>query len=162
VTRVAAAVTAALERLAPEAATYLRDRAAGFERALTPYRDQIAALRATRSGTRYAATEPVFSYMAEALGFVDVTPAGFTSAVANESEPSPGDLRALEDTLLAGQAQVLIRNVQTEGSLTRRVRERAEAAGVPVVGVTETMPAGVTSFVDWQVGQLRALEEALR
>ncbi|PRC62608.1 ABC transporter substrate-binding protein, partial [Mycobacterium sp. ITM-2017-0098] len=56
---------------------------------------------------------------------------------------------------------VLIYNVQTEGSVPQQIRTAAEQAGIPVVDVTETVPPGISSFETWQVDQLNALAEAL-
>jgi len=158
---VAGAVTSALSTAAPEAAGYFDEQAEAWQASMQPYRDEIAAIRADHTGTTYAATESVFEYMATALGLVDVTPAGYATAAANESEPSPGDLFEFESTLSDGSAAVLVYNTQTEGSLTEQLRDRADQSSVPVVEVTETVPPGVTSFVEWQVGQLRALAAAL-
>ena len=33
--------------------------------------------------------------------------------------------------------------------------------GIPVVGVAETIPATYPTFVEWQLGQLNQLEQAL-
>jgi zinc/manganese transport system substrate-binding protein len=64
-------------------------------------------------------------------------------------------------SLLAGRrVRVLLYNCQAVSPITQRVRAAAEAAGIPVVGVRETLPAGV-SFQRWQLDQARALEEAL-
>ncbi|MGB0437995.1 MAG: ABC transporter substrate-binding protein, partial [Mycobacterium sp.] len=43
----------------------------------------------------------------------------------------------------------------------QKIRAAAEEAGVPVVGVTETVPPNAQSFQTWQVGQLDSLAEAL-
>lgn len=56
---------------------------------------------------------------------------------------------------------MLIYNTQTEGSVPEQIRSAAEAAGVPIVDVTETVPPGQTSFEGWQDGQLTALAKAL-
>lgn len=56
---------------------------------------------------------------------------------------------------------MLIFNTQTEGSVPAQLRAAAEAAGIPVVNVTETVAPGSDSFEAWQVDQLTALAEAL-
>jgi zinc/manganese transport system substrate-binding protein len=158
---VAASTTAALREAAPEAAGYFDDRAIAWREALQPYRDEVAGLRALAAGRSYAATEAVFDDMAEALGLADVTPAGYHNAAANESEPAPGDIDALLQALAAGKVDVLIVNSQTEGAVPHQFRRAAEAADVPVVQVTETLAPDADGFVDWQVGQLRALAAVL-
>jgi zinc/manganese transport system substrate-binding protein len=51
--------------------------------------------------------------------------------------------------------------VQTSTLVTTNVKNLAAASAVPVVGVSETMPPGNTTFQDWQVAQLVQLEHAL-
>ncbi|WNG87050.1 zinc ABC transporter substrate-binding protein [Mycobacterium sp. ITM-2016-00317] len=161
VTEVAEAVTATLSDLAPDAAGYFADRRAAFEESMKPYRDAIAAIRTGAAGKTYGASESVFEDMATAVGLVDRTPAGYRAAAANESEPSPADLDAFLRLLADRGVDVLIYNIQTEGSVPQQLRSAAERAGVAVVEVTETLPDGAGSFQDWQVAQLDALAEAL-
>jgi zinc/manganese transport system substrate-binding protein len=161
VTAVADAVTARLRTLAPDAAGYFDQRRADFTAMLRPYDERIDSIKATASGKTYAATEPVFDYMAAALGLANRTPQGYQAAAANESDPSPADLDAFLRLLADRGVDVLIYNAQTEGSVPQQIRGAAEAAGVPVVEVTETVPPGATSFENWQVNQLTALAKAL-
>ena len=55
---------------------------------------------------------------------------------------------------------MLLYNTQAVSPITTRIRAAARAAGIPIVGVSETLPAGET-FQAWQLGQARALERAL-
>jgi zinc/manganese transport system substrate-binding protein len=161
VEQTAEAVTAALSDLAPAAAGYFADRAADWHVGLAPYREQISALQASATGRSYAATETVFDPMAVVLGLTDATPAGYRAAAGNESDPAPGDVAAFQAALSDGSIDVLVYNTQTEGSVPEQLRIAAEDAGVPVVEVTESLPAGDGSFVTWQLDQLRQLSEAL-
>jgi len=161
VTAVADAVTAELGKLAPDAAGYFDERRTAFTETLKPYDDLIDSIKASASGKTYAATESVFDDMAAALGLVNRTPEGYQVASANESDPSPADLDAFLRLLADKGADVLIYNVQTEGSVPQQIRTAAEQAGVPVVEVTETVPPGSTTFESWQVNQLTALAKAL-
>jgi zinc/manganese transport system substrate-binding protein len=158
---VADAVTAELGELAPDAAEYFAERHAEFGDALAPYHQIVGSLRATAAGKTYAATENVFDEMAAAVGLVNRTPQGYQATAANESDPSPADLDAFLRLLSDRGVDVLIYNVQTEGSVPQQIRTAAERAGVPVVEVTESVPPGVASFETWQVDQLSALAEAL-
>ncbi|MDT5105171.1 MAG: zinc/manganese transport system substrate-binding protein [Mycobacterium sp.] len=158
---VADAVTAELEKLAPEAQSYFAGQRSAFSTSVAPYGKLISAIKAGASGKTYAATESVFDYTAEAVGLVNKTPQGYQTASANESDPSPADLDAFRRALADRQINVLIYNTQTEGSVPQQIRSAAEAAGVPVVEVTETVPPGTTSFETWQVAQLDALAKAL-
>jgi zinc/manganese transport system substrate-binding protein len=161
VNAVADAITAELDKLAPDAKSYFADQRTAFTTSQAPYDKAISAIKAGAPGKTYAATETVFDYMAAAVGLVDKTPPGYQTASANETDPSPGDLDAFRRALADHQINVLIYNTQTEGSVPEQIRSAAEAAGVPVVEVTETVPPGTTSFETWQVAQLNALAKAL-
>ena len=58
------------------------------------------------------------------------------------------------------KVKVLLYNKQTGTKLTRRMLDIARRAKVPVVGVTETEPTGI-SYQDWMLIQLADLEKAL-
>lgn len=157
---VAAAVTARLRELSPGASAYFDERAVAWNTWMQPYGDAIAAVKQRSEGGTCGATESVYDLMAQAVGLRDMTPTGYQRAVMNESEPAPGMVHEFEQDMKAGSIKVLFFNPQTEGAMSEQVRDAARTAGIPVVEVTESAPAG-TSFVDWQVAQLRDLEAAL-
>lgn len=161
VTEVAAAVTARLQALDPKAAAYFAGRAAAWTASMQPYLAEIRAIRAAAQGKTYAATEPVFDDMAAALGLVDRTPTGYRNAAMNGSEPAPGDVLAFQQLLKTHQVDVLVYNTQTAGSVPQAIRDAAQAASIPVVDVTESVPRGATSFEAWQTAQLSSLAKAL-
>jgi zinc/manganese transport system substrate-binding protein len=158
----ATATTQALQQVSPrEAEEYYTDRFQRWEQGLAPYDAAIERIRTGAAGRPYAATESVFDLMATAVGLTDVTPEGYRDAAANESEPTPADVAGFESVLRDRGAAVLVDNTQTEGPLPQQLSEVARTAGVPVVEVTETVPADAGSFVEWQVAQLDALAAAL-
>lgn len=160
--KVAVAVTGALTKLQPEAATYLQSRSSIWAKDQVPYRQAVDRTSMVAKGRTYAATEPVAEYLANALGMTDVTPKGFAQAAANETEPSPGDVTELLEALRTGKVDVLLVNSQVEGQLNRQLVAAARAADVAIVTVTETQPPGTTGFVKWQVFQLDELAGALQ
>lgn len=161
VNEVAEAVTAEFKKLAPDASAYFDQRSTGFTNVMKPYDSEIAAIKAGAAGKSYAATESVFDDMAAAVGLQNRTPEGYRLASANESEPAPADLDAFLRLLGDRGVDVLIYNIQTEGSVPEQIRAAAEKAGVPIVDVTETVPPNTQSFQTWQVGQLTSLAKAL-
>jgi zinc/manganese transport system substrate-binding protein len=56
--------------------------------------------------------------------------------------------------------RVLLYNSQAVSPITARLRAAAQKAGIPVVPVSETLPPHLT-FQQWQLGQARALADAL-
>lgn len=161
VVAVADAVTAKLSELSPDAAGYFKDRRTEFGDAMKPYDSAISAIKAGAAGKSYAATESVFDDMAADLGLQNRTPQGYQASARNESDPSPADLDAFLKLLHDKGVDVLIYNTQTEGSVPQQLRSAAEAAGIPVVDVTETVAPGANSFEAWQVDQLTSLAKAL-
>lgn len=161
VTAVADAVTAELSKIDPQTRAYFTDRRAAFTTALQPYTRLINTIKAHGGGKTYAATEGIFTYMADALGLVNKTPQGYRRAAARESDPSPADVQAFLDALAGHRIDVLIYNPQTEGSIPDQIRAAAEGANVPVVTVTETVPQDQTTFAGWQDTQLTKLAKAL-
>lgn len=130
-----------------------------FRGSIKPIEDRIAEMRTKYSGKPVTATEPVFGYMAAALG-LDMRNAGFQLAVMNDTEPSAVAVAAFERDLRARAVKVLLYNSQTSQALTRRMQKIATQAAVPVVGVTETEPRG-KDYQEWMLSQLNALDRAL-
>jgi zinc/manganese transport system substrate-binding protein len=161
VTQISQAITTELSTIEPAAAAYFANRAADWNTALEPYFAEIAALKASSAGKPFGSTESVFDYMAAAIGLENLTPQGWQNAAANESDPAPGDVAEFQQALRDEKMIVLIFNTQTEGAIPEQVKGVATEARVPVVEVTETVPPGIDSFVDWQVAQLQALSRAL-
>jgi zinc/manganese transport system substrate-binding protein len=119
----------------------------------------IAALKKFRGGAPIAETEPVFSYMADALGLT-MRDTRFATSIMNGTEPRASDVAELEADIRQHKIRVLIYNAQASTPAVTRLLGIAKTAGVPVVGVTETMPANAT-YVGWMRGQLDALAAAL-
>ncbi|MDB5395417.1 MAG: cation transporter substrate-binding protein [Rhodospirillales bacterium] len=140
---------------AGEYAAHLRD----FDLSVMPLLDRIADMRGKYAGTPVTATEPVFDYMARAIGLQMRNPA-FQLAVMNDTEPSARDVAAFEDDLKGRKVKVLLYNTQATGALSQRMRRMAEDGRIPVVGVSETEPPG-SRYQDWMSAQLDALDKAL-
>lgn len=153
------AITGALTVLDPDGAEAYEERRQSFVEALAPLDDKVAAIKARFEGTPVTATEPVFGPMADALG-LEMTNERLQTAIMNETEPSARDIAAVIDDIENGRVQALIYNTQVADAMTAQFLEAAEQANLPVVGVTETMPAGV-GYADWMLGQLDRLEKAL-
>jgi zinc/manganese transport system substrate-binding protein len=57
---------------------------------------------------------------------------------------------------------VLLYNVQTVTPVTAQMRTLAKQHNIPVVGVSETMPATATAYQQWQESQMTDLLHALQ
>ena len=148
-----------LSEIDPMHRTEFAERHAAFERSMRPLVERIAELRKRYAGCAVTATEPVFGYMADALG-LKMRNGHFQLAVMNGTEPSARDIAAFEKDLRSRSVKVLFYNSQTSGALVERMRTIAAGAGVPIVGVSETEPQGMT-YQQWMSSQLEALTRAL-
>ncbi len=134
-------------------------RLATFLGSLKPLNDKIAAIRGKYAGAAATASEPVFGYMAGALG-LKMRNEKFQLAVMNDTEPSARDVAAFEQDLKDHKVRVLFYNKQASSKIVQHLVELARAAKIPVVGVTETAPPDL-SYQDWMLTQLNDTEKAL-
>jgi zinc/manganese transport system substrate-binding protein len=153
------ALGAALAKVAPADGSAFSKAGDSYLQTLAPLHARIETLRARFAGTAVTATEPVFGYMAEALGLT-MRNEDFQTAVMNETEPSASSVAAMESDLKQGRVKVLFYNSQVEDPLTQQLSEIAKASGVAVVGVTETKPDGKT-FAEWMLDEVNATGQAL-
>ncbi|MBC7801254.1 MAG: zinc ABC transporter substrate-binding protein [Gemmatimonadaceae bacterium] len=156
---VAKAIAGALAKADPAQAAAFAEREQAFNDALAPLDAKIAAMRDRFGATPITATEPVFGYMAAALGLI-MRNERFQLAIMNHTEPRTSDVAAFEADLKARRVRVLIYNSQSTGPVAQRLLRQARTAGVPIVPVTETLPPGMT-YQGWMLSQLDALEAAL-
>ncbi len=153
------ALTTELVRRDPAGKAGYEQRRDAFLATLVPIAKRVAALRQKFAGTPVVATEPVFGYMAEAIG-LKMQNQAFQIAIMNGSEPGASDVAAMEDAIRKGTVKVLFYNAQVEDAFTRNLAALAKSAGVPLVPVTETEPKGKT-FAEWMLDTLDATAKAL-
>lgn len=158
---VAAELAARLADADPAHAADYRSRAEEFGRRADSIRVAEQAIAAEHPGAAVVATEPVAHYLLRSAGLTDKTPAGFTSAVEQDTDPPPVDVAAMLDLITRRDVNAVIFNDQTVTEATRRVRAAAQESGVPIVAVTETLPTGM-DYLTWQTGAVDRLRAALR
>lgn len=156
---VAGALAAALSSADPAHKDEYAARLKTFLASLAPLEAKIAAIRGKYAGAPVTATEPVFGYMAAALG-LKMHDEDFQRAVMNGTEPSPREFAPIEDELKSHDVRLLFYNSQTTDNLVVRLVHFARVSNVRVVGVTETAPPG-QSYQTWMMNELDATEQAL-
>ncbi len=157
---VAGAIAAGLTRADPAHGRGYARRLQAFRRTLLPLQRAVGALRAAFRGTRIAYTEAVPAYLTDAAGLVNLAPRSFTRPIEQGSEPSPAAVSTMVALAAQRRIKVLLYNEQAVSPITAHVRSAAQSAGIPVIGVTETLPAGET-FQQWQLRQIGELRQAL-
>jgi zinc/manganese transport system substrate-binding protein len=121
---------------------------------------QEAAIKAIDSGQGTAITEPVPLYMLTACGLINKTPKGFSESIEDGTDVSVRDLQDTLTLFSTKAVKLLAYNEQTSSAETEKVLSAAKSAGIAVVPVTETLPAG-THYVGWMTSNLAAIKAAL-
>jgi len=156
----ARALAADLSALQPAHAAYFRANAAAFEHSLIPWDEALSRFRTEFAATPVATTEPVGDYMLEAAGTRNLTPFALQADIMNGVDPAPQNV-TLQNGLFSGhKVKAFLYNQQVTDSLTHTFLENAERAGVPVVGVYETMPPGY-DYQAWMLAEVAALRRAV-
>ena len=156
---VAKSIADALAKIDPAHAADYQARLAAFLAALKPIDEKVEAIRKKYAGVPVTASEPVFGYMAAALGF-KMRNEKFQIAIMNDTEPSARDVAAFERDLKEHKVRVMFYNKQASDKIVQHLVELARASSVPVVGVTELVPPGMT-FQQWMLSELNDTAKAL-
>jgi zinc/manganese transport system substrate-binding protein len=149
-----------LSAIDPEGATSYEKNAETFEGQLTALEQQEKDIKASFAGAGAAITEPVPLYMLTAAGLVNKTPTAFSEAIEEGTDVPADVLKQTTDQFSSGEVKVLVYNEQTSGAQTELVLTAAKDSKVPVVPVTETLPAG-SDYISWMTTNLNALQGAL-
>ncbi|MGO4534854.1 metal ABC transporter solute-binding protein, Zn/Mn family [Leifsonia sp. 2MCAF36] len=154
------ALVRALSAADPSKKAVFEANGAAFRQELTALESTEARLKSSYAGQGVAITEPVPLYLLDAIGLVNKTPARFSAAIEEENDVSPVVLRDTLALFSGHQVKLLAYNAQTTGAETERVLAAAKHNGIPVVPVTETLPAG-SHYVAWMQSNLDAVGKAL-
>jgi len=133
---------------------------AAFQKEMVAVTSKIAEIKAAKRGTLVTATEPVFGYMADALGF-KMENYDFQLAVMNNTEVSFQQASDFEKSLHDKSMKILFYNSQVADPVTQREQETAKKLGVAVIGVNETQPLWAKTYVGWMLEELDKIETTL-
>ena len=161
VTKAAQAIEAQLAKEDPAHASTFQANLATFLTGEQQVVGVIEQIKAKYTGDKIAYTERVPGYLVEAAGLQLGTPASFSQAIEDGNDPSPGDNAKFQLALKDHTVKALLYNAQVTSPITQKLKSLATSNGVPVVGVTETMPPNEKNFQTWQADQARALLAAL-
>ena len=158
---VANAVAADLAALQPAHASFFKAQAADFISSLSSWDSAIAAFKAKYAGTPVATTEPVADYMLQAVGAGNMTPWALQADIMNGTDPSAQDVAAQRSLFAQHKVKVFLYNQQVTDSLTESFISLAQANGIPVVGVYETMPEPGYDYQSWMLAEVQDLQKAV-
>jgi zinc/manganese transport system substrate-binding protein len=158
---VANAVAADLADLQPAHASYFKANASAFVASLTAWNNAIAAFKAKYPDTPVATTEPVADYMLQAVGADNMTPWALQADIMNGTDPSAQDIAIQRSLFTQHKVKVFLYNQQVTDSLTESFISLAQANGIPVVGVYETMPVPGYDYQSWMLAEVQDLQKAV-
>ncbi|HUD10670.1 MAG TPA: zinc ABC transporter substrate-binding protein [Candidatus Saccharimonadales bacterium] len=147
--------------LDPAGKTYYQLQLKQLQVSLAGYQNRIKSIKQRFGGTKVAATEDIFAYLANAAGLDLVSPEPFIQAVAEGNDPPTDSVVQFQQQLQSGQIKALVYNEQTVTPLTTSMKQLATDQNIPVVGVTETIQPPDTTFQEWMNAELINLENAL-
>ncbi|MFN7094603.1 MAG: metal ABC transporter solute-binding protein, Zn/Mn family [Burkholderiales bacterium] len=156
----AKAIAAKLISLRPDAKAEVSKNLDQFLAANKLVLAKINAIKGRYANTPVTATEPVFGYMAEAMG-LDMKGLDFQWKIMNDTEPSPKMLAEYQALLTKRQVKVLFYNNQVADLIAKNILELARINQINIVGVTETMPNN-TSINDWLLNEINLTHNALK
>ncbi|MEN9917265.1 MAG: periplasmic solute binding protein [Pseudomonadota bacterium] len=119
----------------------------------------IQLIKRQYSGVSVIATEPVFGYMAQALGF-RMQGIPFQLSMMNGVDPSPKQVQDFQRQLQQHRVKLVFYNSQVSSPLVLYLLHQAKLLGIPIVGVMETQPMPST-YYQWMTNQLKRVEQAL-
>lgn len=158
---VADALAEQLADIDPSGAELYRDNLLAFDSRLAELEGRVAALSEEEDpASGVLVTEPVPLHLLADLGLEDRTPPQFSQAVEEDGDVAPQVLASVLHLVRGGRLAFLAYNPQTATAQTEQVRGAAEAAGLPVVEFTETLPAGLT-YLDWMSANIEHVASVL-
>jgi zinc/manganese transport system substrate-binding protein len=159
---VAAAIASALSKVAPRDASVFSKNLATFDASLAPLKQTIATIEQHFHNAPVAYTERVPGYLLADANLDVKTPPGFARSIEDGVDPGAADTVAMRRLVTNHDIDVLLYNVQTVTPVTAQMGSLAKQHNIPVVGVSETMPARASTYQQWQRSQLDNLLHALR
>lgn len=161
VEKVADQVAADFGQLRPAATQTFTANATAFKAEVDALRTRTEQAGTAHPGAKVLATEPVAHYLLETAKVTDATPHDFSEAIEQETDVPAAALAEVNAMVSGKQVKAIVNNAQTVTPVTQQVVDNAKQAGLPVVDVTETLPAGATDYVSWMTGEVNALAGAL-
>ena len=106
------------------------------------------------------ATEPVYQYMIDAMGFKNLS-TDFQWRIMNDTEPSFTEVLAFNDNIYKHKINILYYNSEVVNSRTKSILNECNANKINVIPITELMPNNL-NVNQWLLNELILTENALK
>ncbi|WP_125712369.1 metal ABC transporter solute-binding protein [Companilactobacillus kedongensis] len=156
-------LAAELAKKQPKNKKYFKNNAKKYIASLKPVRGELTKLKKTAKNTKNKdvyVSEPVFDYSIRAMGFT-IGDKNFEKAIENGTDPSPKVVKDMRDGLHDKRISFLVYNEQAESKTVNNLVQLAHKNDIPVLKVTETLPADKT-YKEWMLSQYKQLNKILK
>lgn len=104
-------------------------------------------------------SEPVVQYLLDDVG-IKVKNKRFAKAIEDGTDPSISDTEKVEKGLKNRDVDFIVINKQSESNIIDKLKKNALKNNIPIIYVTETLPAGST-YIDWMQGYLNRIKKVI-
>lgn len=153
--KLATKIAADLSKIQPQHKHYFYQQAKKYQANAKAITTTINQLKKRANNQRVAVSEPVFDYSLKAIGY-RISNTHFAHAIEEGSDPSPKDIQQMQQDIKHHRIALFVENTQTDSNLVTNMVKLAKQYHVPVLKVTETLPANQT-YQSWMLSQYRQL-----
>lgn len=153
--KLATKIAADLAKIQPQHKAYFYRQARAYQASLKPITTELAQLKKNAHGQRVAVSEPVFDYSLKSLGY-RISNNHFAKSIEEGADPSPKDIQRMQSDIKHHRIAFFVENVQTDSNIITNMVKLAKQYDVPVLKVTETLPANQT-YESWMLSQYQQL-----
>lgn len=121
--------------------------------------DQEKELKKVSVGKTAYISEPVVQYLLDDIG-VKVKNKRFAKAIEDGTDPSFSDTEKMQKGLENKEVDFIVINKQSESNIIEKLKKTALKNHVPIIYVTETLPANKT-YVGWMQNYLNKIKKVM-
>jgi zinc/manganese transport system substrate-binding protein len=133
----------------PEKKKDFHSRLLAWEKSEDSLERSLSAFAKRYPKSTYAATEAVAYYLMSDMGFKDLTPEQYAQSMTSGGEPSASDLQTFQKLIEQRGIDLLVNNTQEATDSAATLTGAAGRSEIPVISVSEQMPAGATTLDGW-------------
>ncbi|MBL6593350.1 MAG: zinc ABC transporter substrate-binding protein [Candidatus Aquiluna sp.] len=154
-------IVEAITELRPESFDQVNRNFDFFMAELENLEVRLEALREKALGLGFIATEGVGNLLLEEAGFLNQTPEALADAIEEEREVPAAALKQAQDLIAGKVVSLVVVNEQQLDQVSDLLVDAAQAAGVPVVELSELISDPDMDYLDWMASVLDQLQEAV-
>jgi zinc/manganese transport system substrate-binding protein len=154
-------IVEAITELRPESFDQVNRNFDFFMAELENVEVRLEALREKALGLGFIATEGVGNLLLEEAGFLNQTPDALADAIEEEREVPAAALKQAQDLIAGKVVSLVVVNEQQLDQVSDLLVDAAQAAGVPVVELSELISDPDMDYLDWMASVLDQLQEAV-